>query len=671
MSGPVEPPGTTEKVLAASALIVAPHYDDEVLGCGGLAAQLVASGAAVRVLFLSDGGGGVQAMDGGERDAYRERRREESTRAGEVLGIAGSDHLGLPDGELGERLPEIAAGLSRALLTLRPEILLVPSPLEVSRDHRAAFAAVHRLLSSLRPGPAGETLWADLRVLLYEVNHPAWPDLLVDVTAEEPRLRAAMACYTSQEERHGYLDAALGLRRFRTLTLTAAASLTLAEGYRWLAVADFTTRSLAQLVRHLGGLPEIQEVREGPRISVVVRTRDRPAFLAEALGSLALGSYRNAEVVLVNDGGQPPAVPAGYPLPVVRVDLPESRGRAAAAQAGVEAATGDYVAFLDDDDLAAPEHLATLAGLVGGAGVRVAYTDAAVAVYELDAEGWVCRERRLPYSRDFDPDVLLLDNYIPFNTLLIERRLFAAAGPFDLSLPFFEDWDLLIRLATLAPFHHLARVTCEYRHFRGGGHHIFGERPRERGDFLAVKARVLAKHAALLPPAALARAVDRLRADLIAVQESREAVRRETAEVRREAAELRREIARQGEAFAAERTALGGELSALGWQLHERERDLAILRNAHEELSRERFRFEALYHGVNGDLAALREAHAVLDQEAGRLYGEEEKLRAALAERDLHLGRTYGEIERLNRLVREMESTRAWRAHAWFERRKS
>jgi LmbE family N-acetylglucosaminyl deacetylase len=674
MSGPVEPPGTTAKVLAASALVVAPHYDDEVLGCGGLVAQLAAAGAAVRVLFLSDGGAGVE--DAG-RDAYRQRRREESARAGEALGIAGSDHLGLPDGELGERLPEIAAGLSRALLTLRPELLLVPSPLEVSRDHRAAFAAVHRVIGSER-GSERETAWADLRVLLYEVNHPAYPDLLVDVTAEEPRLREAMACYASQEERHGYLDALLGLRRFRTLTLPATpetpAGAALAEGYRRLSVPDFATRSLAQLIRHLGGLPEIQEVREGPRISVVVRTRDRPAFLAEALGSLALGSYRQAEVVLVNDGGEPPVVPPGYPLPVVRVDHPESRGRAAAAQAGVEAATGDYVAFLDDDDLAAPEHLATLAGLVGGAGVRVAYTDAAVAVYALDAGGWVCRERRLPYSRDFDPDVLLVDNYIPFNTLLIERRLLAEAGPFDLSLPFFEDWDLLIRLAARTPFHHLARVTCEYRHFRGGGHHIFGERPRERGDFLAVKARVLAKHAALLPPETLARAVDRLRADLIAAEEARAAARREVGEVHGALAELRREMDRQlagqQEAFGEELGKRERDLAERGWQLHESQRDFALLRQAHEELARERFRFEGLYNTANGDLAALRDAHALLDQEARRLYGEEEHLRAAVAERDEHLGRTYGEIERLNRLLKEMESTRAWRAHEWLQRRK-
>ena len=291
----------------------------------------------------------------------------------------------------------------------------------------------------------------------------------MDVTEEEGVLEAAMAFYASQEERHPYLNAALGLRRFRTLSL--GPEVKLAEGYRRLRMEDFTTRSPAQLVRHLGGDPEISEIREGPRVSVIVRTRNRPDLLAEALASLAQGQYRRAEVVLVNDGGDPPAVPADFPLPVVRVDLDANRGRAGAAEAGVAAAPGDFVAFLDDDDLAAPEHLATLVGMVQAPGVRVAYTDAAVAVYELDADigRWVCRERRLPYSRDFDPDVLLVDNYIPFHTLLIERRLFAEAGPFDRSLPFFEDWDFLIRLSALAPFHHLRRVTCEYRHFRGTG----------------------------------------------------------------------------------------------------------------------------------------------------------------------------------------------------------
>jgi LmbE family N-acetylglucosaminyl deacetylase len=657
MNGTFLPPGWTEPVRAASVLVLAPHHDDEVLGCGGLVAQLAAAGAAVRVLYLTDGGGGAEAV--ADRDAYRARRREESERAGEILGLAGSDRLDLPDGALDHYLDAAVEGIRRAILTQRPELLLVPSPLEISRDHRAAFAALHRLLAPLRDGHPDQEPLRSLRVLLYEVNHPGYPDLLVDVGRQLELLERAMAAYASQEERHPYWNAALGLRRFRTLTLPAGVEL--AEGYRRLRVEDFTTRSPAQLVRHLGGLPEIQEVREGPRISVIVRTRDRPRLLAEALESLAAGEYRRAEVVLVNDGGELPAVPTGFPLPVVRVDFTKNRGRAAAAEAGVAASTGEFVTFLDDDDLAAPEHLATLAGLVSGTGVRVAYTDATVALYELDPEGgWVCRERRLPYSRDFDPDVLLVDNYIPFNTLLIERSLFTAAGPFDPSLPFFEDWDFLIRLSALTPFHHLARSTCEYRHFRGGGHHVFGERPRERADFLEVKARVLAKHQGRLRPEVLARAVDTLRAELVAEREGWRGARRDLAALRS---------------------------------------DLATLSQTHQELARERFLWEERYHAANGEVATLRDERETLrienqshgaeiqrlhaeaarlaaeiariSAEAQRLYDEERTLRAAVDDQTAHLGRTYTEIERLNGIIRTMEGTRAWRLHQWLGRRSS
>jgi hypothetical protein len=283
---------------------------------------------------------------------------------------------------------------------------------------------------------------------------------------------------------------------------------------------------------------------------------------------------------------------------VTRVDLPENRGRAAAAQAGVEAAGGEWIAFLDDDDLAAPEHLATLAELAGAAGVRVAYTDAAVAVYELagrdeagpeTAGGWVCRERRLPYSRDFDPDRLLLDNYIPFNTLVIERGLFAEVGAFDDAFPFFEDWDYLIRLAAATPFHHLARVTCEYRHFRGAGHHVLGERPRQRGDFLAMKARVLGKHADKLGPETLARAVDSLREEAVEAVEAAAAARRDAerdarrARLAEEAERLYRDERELRTVVADQEAHLGrtdGEIERLGglirgmeatraWRLHQ------------------------------------------------------------------------------------------------------
>jgi hypothetical protein len=229
----------------------------------------------------------------------------------------------------------------------------------------------------------------------------------------------------------------------------------------------------------------------------------------------------------------------------------------------------------------------------------------------------VCRERRLPYSRDFDPDLLLLDNYIPFNTLLIDRRLFAEVGGFDRELPFFEDWDYLIRLAAATPFHHLARVTCEYRHFRGGAHHVLGETPRRRADFLAMKARVLAKHAGRIAPERLAAAVDTLRGELVDAGEAAAAARRE----RREAADARA-------------------------------------------------RAEDAYHRLHGEAEALRADRERTSAELQRLYDDERGLRATVADQHTHLGRTYAEIARLEGLIRDMESTRAWRVHRWLERRR-
>ncbi|MEM7355540.1 MAG: PIG-L family deacetylase [Acidobacteriota bacterium] len=649
---------------ASSALVLAPHYDDEVLGCGGLVAQLAAAGAVVRVFFLSDSGGGQEEAE--VRREYSRTRRTEAEQAAKELGVAGLDHLDLPDGRLGQALEVMAAGLRRALLSQRPQLLLVPSPLEVSADHRAVFAAVHRLLGALR---SEDPLWhlaRDLDILAYEVNHPLHPDVLVDVSDQVEVIERAMACYTSQQEQHDYLGACLGLLRFRTLTLSATGSLaetessaaaespsapgvTAAEAYRRLNLEDFLTRGPAGLIAELeGGGSTIAAVEDGPKISVVVRTKDRPQLLDEALRSLAASTYRRAEIVLVNDGGERPTPPADFPLPLEIVDLETNRGRAGAANAGLAAATGDFVTFLDDDDLAEPEHLSTLAGLVQGAGVRVAYTDAAVGVYELDGEtgwhstGWTCIERRLPYSRDFDPDLLLFDNYIPFNTLIIDRQLAQQTGDLDETLPFFEDWDYLIRLASLTSFHHLARVTCEYRHFRGGGHHIFGERPRERGDFLAMKAKVIAKHALGPRPdqddgsqpaaATLARAIDRLRADSVQANEEVDRQRRELKQ--------RRDELRRGEERYHQ---LNGKLTGL--EVHQR-----VLEDS-ERRAREEWR--------------QREAELLGLQQQVR------ELTAAVDEQSTTLRQTYGEIERLGDLIKAMESTKAWQLHQWWQRRKA
>jgi uncharacterized protein YoxC len=291
--------------------------------------------------------------------------------------------------------------------------------------------------------------------------------------------------------------------------------------------------------------------------------------------------------------------------------------------------------------------------------VRVAYTDAAVGVYELDGDaGWRCVERRLPYSRDFDPELLLFDNYIPFNTLLIERRLFDQAGALDESLPFFEDWDFLVRLAAIAPFHHLPRVTCEYRHFRGGGHHILGDRPGERADFLAMKARVIAKHAERGGPPAAARAVDRLRAECVAENET---VHR----LKGELAASRDELARREDSYHR----LNGKLAGL--EVHSQVLE-GSERRARERLRRREEDIHGLsqqIHGLNQQIQGLNQHIQDLNQQIHGLNQHIHKLESDIGGQSETLRQTYDEIERLNLLIRAMESSKAWRLHQWWQRR--
>lgn len=98
-----------------------------------------------------------------------------------------------------------------------------------------------------------------------------------------------------------------------------------------------------------------------PRVSVIVPTHNRPALLAEALHSIGQQTFNHYEIVVVDDASTPPVTLDGLDEAVrartriVRHD--SSQGGAAAKNTGIQAARGEIVAFLDDDDLYAPTYL--------------------------------------------------------------------------------------------------------------------------------------------------------------------------------------------------------------------------------------------------------------------------------------------------------------------------
>ena len=185
-----------------------------------------------------------------------------------------------------------------------------------------------------------------------------------------------------------------------------------------------------------------------PRVTVVVPVHDREQMLfAHALPS-ALGQRDvDVDVVVVCDGSPERLVRRVESFADPRVSVvrhPEPRGVAAARNAGIDAATGDWVAILDDDDLWAPTKLAEQVAAADRAGAGFAYSAAVI----VDAQLRVKSLTPAP-----DPASLLVDllarNVMPGggSNVMARRHLLRTVGGFDPGLRYASDWDIAIRLA--------------------------------------------------------------------------------------------------------------------------------------------------------------------------------------------------------------------------------
>ncbi|MFA7387676.1 MAG: glycosyltransferase, partial [Thiohalobacteraceae bacterium] len=208
---------------------------------------------------------------------------------------------------------------------------------------------------------------------------------------------------------------------------------------------------------------------DGPLVSVVIATKDRPQLLECALQSLVRQTYTRWEALVVNDGGTDVAgvIEAVAGAGRIRyLPLGTSIGQAKARNRALREIRGSIVCFLDDDDLYLPEHLQTIVAALGPPQRDVVYTDADL-VLEVVKDGTRQELERWtnPYRHDeFSRTRLYADNYIPINTWGIRTDCLRRAGHFDESMTCCEDWDLLLRLSREFAFTHVAQTTVEVRH---------------------------------------------------------------------------------------------------------------------------------------------------------------------------------------------------------------
>jgi LmbE family N-acetylglucosaminyl deacetylase len=213
-------PDPLERLPGQRLLVIAPHADDEAIGCGGSLRQAASAGAEVHVAVLTDGRGGSRALRAlargtPERDAAEAAlvasREEEARAAAAILGVREPHFLRARDGELDPRDARLRADFAALLRRLRPDALLLPFPSDAHPDHRHASGCV--LAACADAGSA-----ASMACVGYEVWTPLAANAVVDVGAAIEAKRAAIACYRSQLADLDYLEGALALNRYRAIS---------------------------------------------------------------------------------------------------------------------------------------------------------------------------------------------------------------------------------------------------------------------------------------------------------------------------------------------------------------------------------------------------------------------------------------------------------------------
>ena len=609
-------------------LVLAPHPDDEVIGCGGLVAQHLRERREVRVVVATDGAQAGTAA----------ARQEESRRGLALLGEgAALEFLGFADRALGD---DVAPRLRDILLAYRPDLILVPSPIEIHPDHLALARAFCELVQR------DETLFADLavaRVAFYEVGQPVRPNALVDISDVAESKYAAIAEHRSQLGQRDYVAYARGLNAYRAMTLAGATS---AEGYYVVDLPSLRTMAFSAL-RQAAGAPRTIGVQSATvPISVIVRTKNRPAQLREAIDSIRATEYP-CEIVVVNDGGARPELDG-----VALVHHEQSRGRSEAANAGARTAANAFLAFLDDDDLFYPEHLATLAN-ASSSPHAAWYTDAVSAFLRPGESGAYETHSRLRlFAQDFDRELLLVDNYIPLPSLLIPRDSFLDLGGFDSAFDLFEDWDFLIRLSVRGDFLRIPRVTCEVRHFEGGTSVVLAA-PEGSEQFRDAKLRVWKKHASRIDDALFARVFERqkrrlgtLHSGIVEAKGQADAAQRDLTRLEREKAQV---IEQNG--------AIQGEMNGYVLRVRELEGVVAALIAIRDRFEGQTLQLERTEQLVNA------QKHGI-----GELQAEIDALRRVNATTSDELQRARVEISRLGGLLDMIYRSRTWKIHTLVER---
>jgi Glycosyl transferase family 2 len=226
--------------------------------------------------------------------------------------------------------------------------------------------------------------------------------------------------------------------------------------------------------RRDGAFVAFRSQREAPRaatplVSVLIRTVDRSAWLAQALETVAHQTWPNIEAIVIEDG---PATSQAVVdrfrgrLAVHYHATGERVGRARAGNLALAKASGEWLNFLDDDDVLFADHVEVLLEAALATGRNGAYGIAWETHTEVSdrAQAAFSEVARVTVHRQpFDRLILWHHNFLPIQAVLFHRDLYARHGGFAEDMDQLEDWNLWTRYTLEDDFVLVEKTTSKYR----------------------------------------------------------------------------------------------------------------------------------------------------------------------------------------------------------------
>jgi teichuronic acid biosynthesis glycosyltransferase TuaG len=201
-----------------------------------------------------------------------------------------------------------------------------------------------------------------------------------------------------------------------------------------------------------------------PMVSVVIPAYNAAPWIAETLRSVLSQTFQDFEIIVVDDGSTDDTAALVAKFKGVRLIRINHAGVSTARNIAIQSASGEYIAFLDADDLWLPRKLELQIELLEKERLAWAYGDAIAFDDQSRRTLFRFSSVRQQYSGKV-LQLLLLGDFIPSPTPVVKHRVFEQVGYFNESpiIQAVEDWDMWLRIAAEYPIGRVNGVLAKYR----------------------------------------------------------------------------------------------------------------------------------------------------------------------------------------------------------------